>query len=220
MKTLSIRDRMTIAVPEGELDGLVVERFEVKPGNLHNMKQAVKYGRGTRPGVYTRLIEPKAEIFWMSDTDAEKNDHVPAVSRIDFLKAKRVLINGLGLGVVLQAALSYDHVEHVDVVEKDERVIKLVGPHYTKDPRVTIHHADAYEQIKAWPRGTRWDVGWSDIWPKISPDNQPDMTRLQKIYQRRCQWHCCWAAPEVARLNREYLRQMRAVAGLLGVGES
>lgn len=220
MKTLSIRDRMTIAVPEGELDGLVVERFEMKPGNLHNMMQALKHGRGTRPGVYTRLIEPKAEIFWMSDTDAEKNDHVPAVSRIDFLKAKRVLINGLGLGVVLQAALSYDHVEHVDVVEKDERVIKLVGPHYTKDPRVTIHHADAYEQIKAWPRGTRWDVGWSDIWPEISPDNQPDMTRLQKIYQRRCQWHRCWAAPEVARLNREYLRQMRAVAGLLGVGES
>lgn len=212
MKYISFHDRMTVTVPEGELDGLVVERFEMKAYDLENMRQALHYGRGTAPGMYTRLIEPGTKTFWMSDTDAEKRDHVPAVSRINFLKAKRVVINGLGLGMVLQAALSYEHVEHVDVVEKDQRVIKLVGPHYLEDPRVTIHHADAYEQATSWPRGTRWDVGWSDIWEEISPANQPDMTRLQKYYSRRCQWHRCWAAPEVARLKRALLREEHRLA--------
>lgn len=222
MKELSFRDRMTISVPEGELGGLVVERFEVKKFDLENMREA-RIGRGTKPGWYTRLIEPDGDIFWMSDTDAEKSDHLPALFKIDALKARRVLINGLGLGMVLQGALSYAHVEHVDVVERDGRVIKLIGPHYLKDPRVTIHHADAYEQVEAWPRNTRWDVGWSDIWPQIDPADLPERKQLQEAYgakSRRCTWHRCWAAPEVDRMNRAYLRKARAVAGILKVGDS
>lgn len=182
--------RMTIDVPEGELDGMRVERFTIGEKSLHNAMADVRYGRGTRPGTYTRLMDGKK--LWMSDTDAEKSDHADAVRNIWLISAKRVLINGLGLGMVLQAALTFDHVEHVDVVEADERVIKLVGPHYLKDPRVTIHHADAYEQAKRWPSGTRWDVGWSDIWENLDVANLSKMALLNRPYGRRCQWHGCW----------------------------
>ena len=108
-------------------------------------------------------------------------------------KAHRMLINGLGLGMVLAAALTFENVTHIDVVENDERVIKLVGPHYTTDPRVQIHLADAYEQARdGWPPGLYWDVIWSDIWPDLCLDNLPEMTRLLRSYGRRCGWHGCW----------------------------
>lgn len=141
----------------------------------------------------------------MSDTTAERQDHADAVARIHLGKAERVLINGLGLGMVLTAALAYDHVKHVDVVEADERVIKLVGPHYQQDPRVNIVHADAYEQMGNWSPGPRmrWDVAWSDIWPDISADNIEGMDRLHKYYSKRSRWHGMWCRKRCLALRRE-----------------
>lgn len=209
---ISFTDRMNVTVPVGEYDGLRVEKFEVialedwtdadkeRADVVSPLEQArmERDGRGCEPGWYTRLADAKVldshghPLVWMSDTTAEREDHLKAVAAIHMGKAERVLINGLGLGMVLAAALSYDHVKHVDVVETDERVIKLIGPHYITDPRVNIIHADAYEQIKTWPRGTWWDVAWSDIWPDISGENIPGMDMLHKYYRRRTQWHGMW----------------------------
>lgn len=183
-KNLYLRDRMTISVPEGELDGMRVSRFEIDKFSLANLREAVHNGRGTRPGSYTKLAE--GGILWMSDTDAEKQDHIAPVQAIDISKAERVVIGGLGLGMVLTAALSYKHVKHVDVIERDERVIKLIGPHYLTDPRVNIIHGDAVEQMEKWPEDVRWDVGWMDIWPEISADNLAEMRTFTKFYGPRC----------------------------------
>lgn len=208
-KWISDRDRMEIDLLPGTYEGLEIKRFEVKGYELWNLRAELRQGRGTRPGWYTKLVDHNDPDddghprLWMSDTDAEKGDHIPAVAAMGISKAERVLINGLGLGMVLAAALTYDHVKHVDVVEADERVIKLVGPHYQADPRVNIIHADAYEQVKAWPRGTRWDVAWSDIWPEISADNIPGMDMLHKFYRRRTLWHGMWCRKECLALRRE-----------------
>jgi hypothetical protein len=183
-------DAMTVTVPEGAIGTLRVKRFTVEPDSFENMRLAWKGGRQTRPGTYTALYD--GGRLWMSDTDAEKRDHMEAVRAIQSRQAKRVLINGLGLGMVLAAALSFEHVEHVDVVEVDERVIELVGPHYA-GPRVTCHHADAYEQAKNWPAGVRWDVAWHDIWPDLCEDNLPLMTRLHRSYGRRVDWQQSWS---------------------------
>jgi hypothetical protein len=182
-------ERMTVTVPEGEMDGVRVERFTIEERDVHNLRNSLR-GRGTAPGTYTRLTQNGS--IWMSDVDAEKGDHLSAVWKIQDPNVRRVLINGLGLGMILNAALSFDHVEHVDVVEIDERIVKLVGSHYANDPRVTIHHADAYEQTKRWPSGTRWDVGWSDIWGDISTDDLTTMATMNRSYGRRCTWHECW----------------------------
>jgi hypothetical protein len=196
-------DRMEVTVPEGEVDGLRVERFEVTGLEGWNLRAMIREDRGCDPGTYTRLVGRKNDVMWMSDTTAERNDHKEPVAYIQLGKAKTVLINGLGLGMVLAAALTYGHVERVDVVELDERVIKLVGPHYASDPRVNIIHADAYEQINAWPRGSRWDVAWSDVWPELSADNIPSMDVLHQYYRRRTQWHGCWGRKICLGLRRE-----------------
>lgn len=176
-----------VTLPEGELDGMKVERFTVD-------RDAARWsflggrGRGVSPGTYTKLT--CRGTFWMSDTPDEWRDHYPAVSRIRRPETKRVLINGLGIGMVLKAALACEHVEHVDVVEKDPRVVDLVGSHYQSDPRVTIHTDDAYT-IK-WPTGTTWDVAWHDIWPDLCTDNLPLMTKLHRRYGRRVGWQGSW----------------------------
>ena len=221
----SYSDRMQVTVPEGEVDGLAVQRFEViDPDDWTDADKErtdvisplgymrmVRDGRECYPGWYTRLVdrnEPDEHghpLVWMSDTTAERAEHAEAVAHIQMGKAKRVLINGLGLGMVLQAALTYDHVTHVDVVEADERVIKLVGPHYTTDPRVNIIHEDAYEQMGNWSMGPRlrWDVAWSDIWSEIVADNLGGMDRLHNYYRRRSAWHGMWCRKECLAQRRE-----------------
>jgi hypothetical protein len=221
----SFTERMQVTVPVGEVDGLVVERVEVKDPDdwteadedRKDVMRPMEYvrlmrdGREPKPGWYTRLLDTTVKdnsgrpMLWMSDTTAEREDHKEAVARIQLSKAERVLINGLGLGMVLQAALTYDHVTHVDVVEKDERVIKLVGPHYLKDKRVNIIHADAYEQMGNWSPGPRmrWHVAWSDIWPDISADNVEGMDRLHKYYRNRAGWHGMWCRKMCLQMRRE-----------------
>lgn len=204
MGYVDIFDRMKVDIPVGEVDGMRITKFEVvakwdekKHGHRTDvvsplqMARMAMTGRAPRPGWYTRLDE-KGDV-WMSDTTAERRDHAEPVFAMSTLKPKRVLINGLGIGMVLSAALSFDRVEHVDVVEIDKRVIDLVGPHYLKDPRVTIHHADAVKQMQAWPADARWDVGWTDIWPEINPDNLEEMKSFTDFYGPRCGFHGNWA---------------------------
>lgn len=200
-----LMDLMAVTVPEGRSGGWVIERFEVQRMSLGNVRNAME-GRGTRPGRYTRLLEYKdpsrigsgfmglSDTVWMSDVDAERRDHLPAVRRISQPETRSVLIHGLGIGMVLQAAMTFDHIERIDVVELDERVIEMIGPHYTADSRVRIHHADAYQQGHKWPDGSRWDVIWSDIWPDINEDNAEMMRLLKRIYEGRCGWHGFWGA--------------------------
>jgi len=188
---------MTVDLPECEQDGLKVERFTIERNDIHNFRLGA---RATRPGTYTGLMLNGR--LWMSDTDAEKRDHMNATHQMVSWRAKRVLINGLGLGMVLKAALTLDHVEHVDVVEIDERVIRLVGSHYAQDPRVHLHHADAYKQASCWSKGTTWDVGWSDIWPDLCTDNLESMSRLRRSYGRRTNWHDCWGRELLVAIQR------------------
>jgi hypothetical protein len=141
--------------------------------------------------------------LWMSDTDAEIRDHLSAMWRIDRKETRRVLINGLGLGVVLKRAIEAPHVEHVDVVEIDDRVIELVGPHYACD-KLTIHHADAYEQARKWKPGTRWCVAWHDIWRDLCEDNLPEMARLHRSYGRRVDWQDSWGKGLLESRRRQY----------------
>jgi hypothetical protein len=193
---MSIYDLMTIDLPEGELNGLRVDRFEVGKDDLENLRNALD-ARGTMPGTYIRLCQQSPNggwWLWMSDTDAEKRDHFEAAYQIHD-RGGRVLIGGLGLGMILRVALLTDGVTHVDVVEINETVIELVGPHYEKmaadrGVSLTIHHDDMFS-IK-WPRGTRWDVVWIDVWSDVTTDDLEVMARLRRSYGQRSNWNDCW----------------------------
>lgn len=155
-------------------------------------------------GDTTRLMGPDDDqiVTWMSDTRAEIMEHSPLLNTLWWLERSekpRVLVNGLGIGMAVRAALNHG-ASHVDVVEINEHVIDLVAPNFADDP-VTIHHADAHE-IR-WPVGARWDLAWHDIWPFISAANLPEMDRLHRRYNRRVRWQASWQRAECLRLRRE-----------------
>jgi hypothetical protein len=192
LPSASLFDLMAVTLPDIDQEGVVVTRFDISEDEAKF--DAIRSGyRAVRPGTYTKLTMDGR--LWMTDTPAEKGDHYDAVREMH-RRGGRVLINGLGLGMVVSAALALPNVEHVDVVEHDERVARIVGAHYASD-RCTIHHADAYEQTRRWPAGTRWTVAWHDIWANMSEDNLPEMAKLNRSYGRRTDWQGCWGREHI-----------------------
>lgn len=191
-------DSFKVTVPEGELDGVAVERFSVdrEASNWTYLRDGY---RGVPPGQYTRLRV--GQHTWMSDTPAEIGDHWPATNEIAKPETQSVLINGLGLGMVVKFALEQEHVTSIDVVEHDKRIIELVGPTYTSDGRVTIHEGDAYDV--RWPPRRRWDVAWHDIWRDIDLDNLTGMSKLHRKYGTRVRWQGSWAKDLLLRMRRQ-----------------
>lgn len=190
-------EAMRVDLPAINVDGIEVRHLEVtEEESRRTMLHAVfNKGRGQVPA--GRLTQLRVDgRLWMSDSPDEKRDHSEA-----FYQAKRrggrILIHGLGLGMVVGAALKLPNVEHVDVVELDERVARLIGPHYASD-RCTIHVGDAYEY--QFPKGSRWTVAWHDIWPSISDENWPGMNRLHRRYGGRVDWQDSWCRWEVKRM--------------------
>ena len=163
-----------------------ISHLTVSPEDSQStLLRAMTQGRGfVPPGTYTQLFHDGVLI--MSDTPDEIADLTPFIANA----RGRVLINGLGLGIVL--ALTASKVEHFTVVEIDADLLELVGPHYRSylGPRLDLIHADAFEYQP--PRGARYNAVWHDIWPTIYPDNLPDMKRLRKKYSRRTAWQGCW----------------------------
>lgn len=129
----------------------------------------------------------------MEDSRRELNRHLPMF----FAAHGRVLITGLGLGCVVRGLLIKPEVEHIDVIEIDADIIRVVGPEFADNPRVTIHHDDALK----WPIGDRiWDVAWHDI---CTPDDvglQGLHGKLLKRFWPHCQRQGAWDFPrEVSR---------------------
>ena len=176
-----------VTVPVGERGKWRVSRFviDAKDSKFSTLRFAMK-GRGYLPeGVYTQLTCNGRGIV-MSDTPDEMRDHYFPVQ-----KARgHVLINGLGLGMVLQAVLKKTEVERVTVVEIDPDVVALIGPHYAC-ARLEIVTASAFDYQP--PKGVRYGCVWHDIWDAICGDNLPEMTKLKRKYGRRADWQGCWA---------------------------
>ena len=125
----------------------------------------------------------------MSDTPMEINDHLSFIARA----SGRVLVTGLGLGMVLNALLCRREVTHLTVVEKSAEVVALVAPHYRARwgaERLEIVEADAFTYRA--PRGVRYDMAWHDIWPTLSSDNLPEMRRLHAHYRARATVQESW----------------------------
>jgi len=189
-----------VTVPEGESGPWRVERFTIPQEPTMAMVRMLIAGRGTPPGTYTRLTH-KGRGVVMSDTDAEKRDHWP------FVRAAtgHVLINGLGIGMCLNAALKKPEVTKVTVIELDVDVIKLVADHYAVDPRVEIINANAFEY--RYPRGTRYGAVWHDIWDDICTDNLAEMKKLHSKYRRAAEWQGSWSRDLVEAIARQGKRR-------------
>lgn len=184
----------TCTVPDGESGPWKISTFtlnetEARRFNLCNMRNPNQW---LDPGTYRRLAHDRRGVV-MSNTPMEVRTNCEPF----YHATGRVLINGLGLGMLLEAILSKPVVTNVRVIELDEHVIKLVAPHFQKDKRVEIVQADALTYHPA--RGEKFDYVWHDIWDQISDRNLPEMAKLGRRYNRRVANQQGWWARDIIR---------------------
>jgi spermine/spermidine synthase len=209
---MAMSDRLTqlwrsaaFNVPRGQSGDWRVTRSAVTHKEaMLNRRQAEIFGgplRYTPEGYYTALVkDPVSSLegeIWMADTPDEREDHREVFEQCE-RRGGRILIHGLGLGLITYAVLSLENVEHVDVVEIDEDVLKLVAPSFN-GPRVTIHHGDCFTY--EWPNDARWTVVWHDIWLPMLETNLAEMDRLEARFAGYCDWQGSW--------GREWILQDR-----------
>lgn len=178
-----------VSVPEGSAGAWRIERFVITPesARYENMLAAVRHESARyEPGTYTRLLCGRTLI--MSDTPDEIKEHLSAIRH-----ARGVcLINGLGLGVVLNGMACKPEVELVIAVEISPEVIELVAPHYRArfGPKIKIVQADAFTYRI--PRSLHFGAVWHDIWIDRTTDNYAAMDRLERRYSERADWQGSW----------------------------
>jgi hypothetical protein len=156
--------------------------------------------RRVPPGTYTRLT--RGGTLVMTDTPDEMKDHLSIVKHA----TGSVLINGLGLGMVLKNILIRNMVTNVTVIEIDQDLIDLVGPHY-EDERISIVCADALTYKP--PKGKRYNAVWHDIWDDICTDNLEQMKYLHRKYGQYSDWQGSWCRG----LCEERLKKERKLFG-------
>lgn len=125
-------------------------------------------------GKYVRLYINHELV--MSDTDMEK------LSNRVFCSAAngRVLIAGLGIGLVLYNIMDKPEVTEIIVIEKFQDVIDLVAPYFIS-PKIKIICADIMEWKPSKPE--KFDTIYFDIWPSINTDNLEEIKVLHNRFK-------------------------------------
>ena len=174
-----------IKVPDGISGDWEVSTFTVQASELSQRISKLQTGRGVPEGTYKRLTRCGEVI--VSNTPDEIWDFSMFLR---YRATGKVLINGLGLGVLVQGLLEKPDITEITIIEKSEDVIKLSGPTYLKDERVNIIHADAFEYKP--PKGKLYDAVWHDIWDYITSENIPEMKKLHRKYGRFAKYQESW----------------------------
>lgn len=190
-----------VQVPEQTCGDWTIKQFTItdEEAKTFNMRQIFSGTyRPVDPGTYTKLTH-KSHGLVMSDTPAEVRDHWEIIHRA----TGHVLINGLGLGMVLQACLEKPEVTHLTVVEISEDLIDSVGFFYKLkyNGRLTIVHADALDYRPE--KGKRFNSVWHDIWNEIGTENWPQYNLLHRRYGRRTDWQGSWGRWNIQQMLRE-----------------
>jgi hypothetical protein len=197
---MSVYEQYKVNVPDGVSGDWTVERFTVPDEPTIAGLRAALDGHGVPPGDYTRLI--RGGIFpetIMSDTPWEIRTNAPILRAMEHPECRAVLLMGLGIGMVLQHAIKQPHLTQIDVIEQSPDVIKLVGPTYTHDARVSILEADALEFRP--DRYAFYDAIWIDIFDGICADNLPQIKKLKARWRKNCVWCAAWSQPELTGRN-------------------
>lgn len=131
---------------------------------------------------------PRGEVV-MEDSRQELRRHLPL-----WIHAHgRVLITGLGLGCCVRGCLANPAVKHIDVVELDPDIIRVVGAEFLGNRRVTVHQGDAVTY--RFPESARWDVAWHDLHTDDQDGLQGLHAALMFEYRNRVGIQGAWGFP-------------------------
>jgi len=187
-----------IEVPDGVSGEWKVDTFVVRQNEIGQYSSFFKTGRGVPLGTYKRLKRGGTTV--MSNTPDEIRDFSSFVEQAE----GSVLVNGLGLGVLLQALVNKPEVTKVKVIEISEDVLALVAGTYEKHAKVEIIKADCFEYTP--PKGERFNAVWHDIWDSICADNLAEMNTLHRKYGRRADYQSSWCRLQCREQQKDWAR--------------
>jgi len=128
---------------------------------------------------YARLFID--DVFYMSDTEQEHLSNALVLERA----RGRVLISGLGIGMILMPICRSPSVESVHVLEHEQDVIDYVRPHLVKalekdSHKLTCERASVFE----WENesGQMYDCIYHDIWARFDQKAQTEFESLKERY--------------------------------------
>ena len=181
--------KIDLNVQEGQSGDWKLSKFSVteKDAKLFNLRCAINGypQRGIQAGEYWKLT--RGGTIVMSNTPAEIRDHIKFIQEAQ----GKVLIAGLGLGMVLQEVLKKNTVTKVTVVELSQDVINLVGKSY-QDSRLEIVNEDIFK----FKPSEHYDYAWFDIWDDISGDEYEEMKKITRKLSRFVSKSDCWCKNE------------------------
>ena len=203
MQTLALNaaqlaEHLKVKVPLGVSGDVEIRKFRFTDKTLWP-----RPGERPKAGEYTELR--LAGETWMSDMPNEIHEQIAFIHALNRApRDSRILICGMGLGVVLNCALLMLHRGPIDIVENNADVLALVQPFYEEQARIAdvevrFHLASAYTWQFA--PDARWHIGWIDIHRDIIETNLPDIERLHAKYGPRCVWLDSWSRAEAEMLK-------------------
>jgi hypothetical protein len=163
---------MVSVVAPGVLGEAKVEHFEVS--KMDSALSGFRRMEYVPEGKYARLyVGGKLQ---MSDTRLEHSSNFNVVWKAH----GRVLIAGLGLGMILHPILAKPEVTEVVVVEKSADVVSLIEP-TVKHPKLKVVVGDIF----TWrpEKGEKFNCIYFDIWPEICTSNLEEIASLHQAFK-------------------------------------
>lgn len=145
---------MTEILKDGKSGNFELSHFEIGEDNLYALFHRIPRGK------FVRLLH-KGEVV-MSNTDMEKCTNANFVRNAH----GKVLIGGLGIGLILLAIQDKQEVEKIVVVEKYKEVIGLVKDQLLLNEKVEVVNADVWEYTPE----EKFNTIYMDIWNYINTD--------------------------------------------------
>src|SRR5262245_17488428 len=154
-----------LAIPEQQVGAFAVRHLVEKAGT----KLAVRSARTTLYGghrgaplifdhdtVWHELSEDNG--VWTTDLPIEQAQQRAAITGF----RGRVLIGGLGVGLVVQVLTQRKSVSRIDVVERAPEVVQMVAPH-VGDQRMHVYQQDLFEFLRQQPQVPTYHAVFFDI---------------------------------------------------------
>jgi hypothetical protein len=154
-----------------------------------------------------RVFEGKYARLLINGRTVMSNTWMEQVSNRHVVKKAhgKVLLAGLGYGMIILPMLKKPEVESILVIEKNPDVIKLVEPK-VRHKKLSIVEADIFEWKPV--RMEKWNVIYFDIWPDRTTDNLPEIAKLHQrfkghLFRDGNQWMGSWYEHELRAKRRQ-----------------
>lgn len=152
--------------------------WKIKRGKAAPTSRQFPPSEETDPNeVHTALMR-YVDYEWktvMADSVIEIADNLPFVAKA----YGKVLITGLGLGIVPHMLMEKPNIDRILIVERSPEVIDIVAPHLP-DGDITVVLSDAF----TYTPNEKFDCAWHDIWTTIGDYMAGETERLFNRYDK------------------------------------